>query len=167
MPRCPSLIFSGMNIRSATDSDFGAIAQLFTDAIHGLAVGHYDPAQRDAWAPNPPNFDEWHRRLRSRQTLVAEDAGKLLGFISYEPNGHIDLLFTSPTATRRGVASTLYGRAEVALLASGVKRLFTEASLVSRPFFEGKGFSVEEEQNVVRRGVMLRRYAMSKTVSNS
>ncbi|PAM07785.1 GNAT family N-acetyltransferase, partial [Acinetobacter baumannii] len=42
--------------------------------------------------------------------------------------------------------------------------LFTEASLVAKPFFLRHGFSVVEEQNVSRGGVMFRRYAMRKAV---
>ena len=41
--------------------------------------------------------------MKPLQTLVAEDGGQLLGFIGYEHNGHIDHVFTSPTAARRGV----------------------------------------------------------------
>ena len=153
-----------MHIRPYTDSDLGAVAQLFTDAVHGLAASHYDAAQRDAWAPRPPDRGAWRDRLKPLQLLVAEDGGKLLGFIGYEHNGHIDLLFTSPAAARGGVASQLYGKAEAALRALDVKKLFTEGSLLGRPFFEHQGFTVKKEQQVSLRGAELQRFAMTKTV---
>jgi putative acetyltransferase len=97
-----------MRIRAYTDADLAAVAQLFTNAIHGLAVSHYDEAQRKAWAPQPPDLGIWERRLKPLKVLVAQDAKNadaLLGFVGYEEDGHIDLMFTSPSAARRGVAS--------------------------------------------------------------
>lgn len=155
-----------MLIRPYRDSDLAAVAQLFTDAIHGLALNHCDALQREAWAPRPPDLDQWKTRLVPLQILLAQDTkdGNPLGFIGYEESGHIDLLFTSPAAARRGVASQLYGHAQTALRRLGIVELFTEASLVSRPFFERQGFVVKEEQRVERRGVMLRRFAMVKAL---
>lgn len=156
-----------MLIRPYTHSDLAAVAQLFTDAIHGLAVSHYDEAQRTAWAPRPPDLSIWEARLKPIQVLVAQDAddgGAVLGFIGYENNGHIDLMFTSPTAARRGIASQLLGQAEGALRALHVQELFTEASLLGRPFFEHQGFTVKEEQHIELRGAQFRRFAMVKAM---
>lgn len=151
-----------MRIRPGIDADVEALARLFTAAVHGLAAEHYDAAQREAWAPAPPSIDEWTARLARLHTLVAEVSGEIAGFLSYEPDGHIDLLFTLPKHARTGVASALYAAAETALADAGVEALFTEASLVARPFFAGRGFIVTEVQQVSRRGVVLTRYAMRK-----
>lgn len=156
-----------MRIRPYTDADLTAVAQLFTDAIHGLAVSHYDAAQLKAWAPQPPDLGIWERRLKPLKVLVAQDAenaGALLGFVGYEEDGHIDLMFTSPLAARRGVATQLLGRAEAALRELGVAGLYTEASLLGRPFFARQGFTVKEEQQVELRGAQFRRFAMVKAL---
>jgi len=157
-----------MRIRPYTDADLPAVAQLFTDAVHGLAASHYDSAQRLAWAPQPPDLGIWDARLKPLKVLVAQDADSrgdaLLGFVGYEENGHIDLMFSSPLAARRGVATQLLGRAEAALRELGVAQLFTEASLLGRPFFARHGFTVKEEQQVERRGVQFLRFAMVKAL---
>jgi len=158
-----------MRIRPYTDADLANVAQLFTDAVHGLAVTQYDEVQRKAWAPQPPDLDIWDTRLKPLKVLVAQDAQNsgdvLLGFVGYEDNGHIDLMFSSPLAARRGVATQLLGRAEAALRELGVVELFTEASLLGRPFFARHGFTVKEEQQVERRGVQFLRYAMVKALA--
>src|SRR6187551_2665898 len=103
-------VFERMHVRPYTDADLAAVAQLFTDAIHGLAVTHYDEAQRKAWAPQPPDLGIWAARLKPLKVLLAQDAENseaLLGFVGYEEDGHIDLMFTSPLTARRGVASQL------------------------------------------------------------
>lgn len=154
-----------MRIRAYRDSDAETVANLFTASIHSMARDHYCSKQRAAWAPQPPDIDEWRARLNALYTFIAEDGCEMAGFLSYEMNGHIDLLYTSPLYARRGVASALYREVEARLLASGVKDLSAEASLVARPFFEQQGFFVIEEQLVSRRGIDFRRYAMRKEFS--
>ncbi|MGE0082323.1 MAG: GNAT family N-acetyltransferase [Thiohalomonadaceae bacterium] len=110
-----------------------------------------------------------HPSRYSRASCPSSDATKRdltprAGFITYEANGHIDLLFTSPAYCRRGFASTLLRHAETALAARGISALVTEASLAARPFFERFGFEVTEEQHVQRGGVGFRRYAMRKSL---
>ena len=151
-----------MIIRPYTPADLEAVAQLFTASVHQVAASHYDETQRAAWAPQPPKLNTWQERLAPLQTLVAEENGRLAGFLSYEDDGHIDLLYTAPGSTRTGVASRLYHAAEAALAEAGATELFTEASLVARPFFERQGFEVTEEQNVTRNNVSFRRFAMRK-----
>lgn len=151
-----------MKLRQYCESDAEALASLFTESIHTLAVHDYDAEQRDAWAPRPPNIGEWRQRLGSLTTVVAQEDATCLGFISYETDGHVDLLYTAPGSARRGVATALLAAATTQLQALGITELFTEASLVAAPFFARQGFEVTEEQNVERRGVRFRRFAMRK-----
>lgn len=153
-----------MDVRPFRDSDLDAVVELFTASVHHLAARHYDEAQRAAWAPVPPDRGAWRNRLGALQTLVAEQGGTLAGFVSYRPNGYIDLLYVSPDAPRRGVATALYHEAESALVSAGIKELTVDASLVAHAFFEHQGFLVEEMQTVTRGGVSFQRYAMRKAV---
>ncbi len=154
-----------MKIRPYRDADLDSVVQLFTESVHAVAAAHYDSIQCAAWAPEKPDLHAWRDRLSSLHVLVAEKGGQLAGFIGYEQDGHIDLLYTSPLFTRRGVASVLYQHVEFALESAGVGELFTEASLAARPFFERHGFTVTEEQIVERRGVSFRRFAMRKALA--
>lgn len=149
-----------MRLRAYLGDDLDAVAALFTASIHGLAATHYNAAQRAAWAPRPPDIEGWRQRLANLRVVVAEEGDRLCGFCGWEDDGHIDLLFVAPGCAGRGVAKALFDHAAAALAELGIAELFTEASLVARPFFERQGFVVEEEQQVERRGVVLRRFAM-------
>lgn len=154
-----------MKLRPYKNSDLESVAHLFTASVHGLAIGHYDASQRAAWAPQPPDLSEWDERLNGLHTIVAEnDDNELAGFLSYAMNGYIGLLYVSPRYSRRGVASLLYREIESTLLFAGVEVLFTEASVMARPFFHRQGFLIAEEQIVSRRGVTFKRYAMRKSI---
>jgi len=90
-----------------------------------------------------------------------------VGFCSFELSGHIEHLYVAPTHARRGVASELYCNVEAAFSPARVTELFTEASLVARPFFERVGFIAEEAQDISFNGVLFRRFAMRKQLSSA
>ena len=150
-------------IRPYREADLEAVVRLFTASVHQLASRYYNAEQIAAWAPQAPDLNGWSARLASEETRVADIAGELAGFIAYETNGHIDLLYASPPYCGRGVAAALFRQAEAELAQRGVTELYTEASLAARGFFERCGFTVEAEQHVQRNGVTLRRYAMRRS----
>lgn len=49
----------------------------------------------------------------------------------------------------------------------GIARLFTEASITARPFFESQGFVVLTEQVVTLRGVDFINYRMEKKIQQA
>lgn len=157
---------TSITIRKYRIQDLSPVVRLFTDSVHELTAGAYDETQRFAWASRTPHLDTWRERLESLETLVAEEGNDLAGFISYDDDGTIDLVFTAPNYARRGIASTLYHEAEQQLIAKGAKDLKTEASVVAKPFFERHGFEVVDEQRVAVRGAQFLRYTMRKTLQD-
>lgn len=153
-----------LTVRAYSAADAAALLRVFAASIHTLAAPHYDEAQRRAWAGAEPDLEQWNQRFLAGRTLLAEQDGVIAGFIVYEPDGHIDMLFTDPEFARRGVAALLYDHAERSLAAAGATEIFTEASLVAKPFFEKRGFRVVEEQLAERGGVSLRRFSMRKAL---
>ena len=159
------LVFHSVHMRPYTQSDVESLIGVYTAAIHSLAAPYYTPEQLDAWAPPNQDAGKWRERLASVQTLVAEHDGIIAGFASYKLDGHLFLLFTHPNFARQGVATRLCRRVESALRATGVTRIFTEASLAGQPFFEHCGFELGLEELVECRGVRLRRFHMHKQIS--
>ncbi len=148
-------------IRYSVDCDCESIAALFTASVHQIAARSYSPEQLAAWTPEPPDLEHWQARLAGLETLLAEVEGEMAGFICFTGSGHIEMLFTAPSFSRRGVASRLYKAAVSKMLASGVTELSTEASIEARPFFESKGFKIAEVQVVERSSVRLKRFLMT------
>jgi putative acetyltransferase len=89
----------------------------------------------------------------------------MAGFISLEWDGHIDLLYIHPDFQSRGVASMLLWRLEASAEARGLVRLFTEASITAKPFFERRGFRVIAAQTVLRRGQALANFRMERRLA--
>ena len=94
---------------------------------------------------------------------MAELDGVIVGFADMDERGYLDRLFVHRDYQRRGIAAALLGELERRAQAAGLSRFETHASVTARPFFERQGYRVEAENTVVRNGVTLVNYLMSKS----
>lgn len=155
-------IMQQVSVRRFREDDTAATAQLYFDAVHRGARDHYDEAQRKAWAPQVPEAEAWRERLTCQTTLVAERDAKVVGFMTLQPDGYIDLAFVAPETMGRGVARQLYEAVLAEAARMGVRRLHTQASYLARRFFERQGWTVAREQNLSRDGVSVTNFVMEK-----
>ena len=155
-----------MTLRPFQPSDLEQLIGVYRAAIHTLAAPFYTPAELSAWAPPTMDPDRWRQRLATVRAMVADEDGLVAGFLAYELTGHIDMLFILPPFARQGLATRLYAEVEAELRKATVSRVFVEASLAARPFFEHVGFRVDAEEFAECRGQKLRRFRMSKTIDS-
>jgi putative acetyltransferase len=151
-----------MNVRFCDARDVAALASVFTDSVHSISAADYSLEQLAAWAPEPPDIEYWREQIPKLIGFVAEHDSEIVGFVSYEPHGHLHHLYVRGGFQRRGVASALYRRVEQEALSHGVRRIFTEASVAARPFFERAGFHVIAPQEVAHRGFSFTNYRMER-----
>lgn len=151
-----------VEIRDFRIEDARHLTDLFHQAVRRGAQGFYEPHQLEAWAPEPPNYAEWERNLRAKPPVVAVQEGSIVGFMTLEPNGHIDWTYTHPDYHRRGVASALYAHLEREAHGRGLPRLFVEASKLARPFFAKQGFRIVGENQICRGTISLTNWTMEK-----
>ncbi|MGW1178013.1 GNAT family N-acetyltransferase [Kitasatospora sp. NPDC002543] len=80
--------------------------------------------------------------IEGSATVVAEDAGRLLGFVSVSgapPTGSLDLLFVEPEAIGRGVGRALFERARGMAAELGLRRLTIDSDPNAEPFYLAMG----------------------------
>jgi putative acetyltransferase len=150
------------HIRKYADQDLPLITTLFTETVRWVNSRDYSTEQIEAWAPQETEPARWRERLAGLLIIIAEVNGQLAGFCGYDGMGQIDFLYVDHRFQRRGVATALYRHVETEMRALKIGRLFTEASITARPFFERMGFAVIRKQSVQIRGITLRNYAMEK-----
>ena len=119
----------------------------------------YSREQVEAWATGQVDLEEWNVSFLAHRTLVAEEAGKILGFGDMDGSGYLDRLYVHKDHQGRGVATALCDALEGD---SGAAAFTTHASITARPFFEKRGYAVVQEQQVLRRGVALTNFRMRK-----
>ena len=153
-----------LKIRLYQPGDAREIADLFHDAIHAIGPEYYLPELLEAWAPTPPDYVHWQRRLDMKQPFVAQIGQKIVGFIELDPDGHIDCMYTHKDYQRQGIAGQLYEHLKTMAVQKGIQRLDVEASKLAKPFFETRGFQVVKENVIERRGQQLTNHSMTLDV---
>ena len=154
----------GLRIRDFQPADLLEIMRLFHDTVHEINSRDYTAEQIDAWAPKIPDESSWLAKLRSTFAYVAEANGQIVGFANLERSGRIDCLYTHHMHQGMGIASRLLSEIETRARAIGARRLFTEASLTARPFYQRRGFRIVRENEVERLGVRLRNVIMERAL---
>lgn len=152
---------SSIKVRDYQISDIDALIALFLSSIREVASRHYTPEQINAWTSRVDR-NAWMARRASKLTFVAEIANEVVGFSDLETDGHIDMMYVHPGYQGRGVARALLQHVTSKAEAGNVGRLYTEASITARPFFERHGFIVTSEQEVGIGGERLRNYCMER-----
>ncbi|EAT12503.1 GNAT family N-acetyltransferase [Bermanella marisrubri] len=131
-----------VTIQPYTEDSSREIAELFYVAVHSINPEAYSDQQKHAWAPKPIDYKFWQQRLNIKRPYLAFIDHQLSGFIELESDGHIDCLYTHPRFQGQGVASLLFDHIFSIAKASNMARLYVEASMLAKPFFEKRGFQL-------------------------
>lgn len=156
-----------MKIRLFDIQDAAQVAQLFHEPVREINIRDYSANQVKAWAPDDIQFRNWAKVCSKRFTYVADEAGVIIGFGELEPDGHIDCFYCHKNYQRHGVGRQIYQAIVTKAFELGLNRLFTEASVTAKPFFQRMGFSVVKEQQVTCRGEVFTNYVMEKSLKSA
>lgn len=155
-----------MVIRDYQVGDAKQIADLFHDTVHAVCLNDYTLAQLEVWAPTPSNYSAWKKRCASKQPFIAEESDKIVGFLEFEADGHIDCLYVHHDNQHQGIATALYKYAESMAFTRRLSRVYTEASITAKPFFEKQNFVVLRKNEVYLANQILVNYSMEKEIKN-
>ena len=153
-----------MLLRRIGSADHPLVREIYADAIESQAPELYSPDQVRAWAALA-----WLPGVLDR-TLV-EGIGWISGegaaFAMRHPQQRLSLLYCRGSAARQGHGSALLAQIELDAQGDGVKRLRTEASQLSRPLLERRGWHVVAPEMITIGGVPFERYRMDKLLRQS
>ncbi|MEM7391919.1 MAG: GNAT family N-acetyltransferase [Verrucomicrobiota bacterium] len=144
-----------MVVREYRESDVSRIARLYYNTIHTINARDYTPEQIEAWAPASLTDEFWSERLAKKyMVFVAEFEDLTTGFAEFEEDGHIDCFYVHHDWQRRGVGTQMMFRIEQEADELELDRLYLEASITGRPFFESVGFTVTKTEEREHNGVI-------------
>ena len=153
-----------MKLRIYEIADTEEIMKLFYDTVHEVNIHDYTQEQVDAWAPSNMDIHLWIKGLGSKFTYVAEEQGKIIAFGELEANGHIDRFYCHKDFQRKGIGKKILEQLESKARSLKIEKLFLEASITAKPFFESQNFIVVKQQEVERRGQTLINFIMEKSI---
>jgi len=151
-----------MTIRPCTPADIDALAAIYRDAVMEIGITAYTAEQAAIWASFPDDRHAFGTLLGQGIALIADVDGAPAAFCHLHPRDHISLLYTAPRFARMGLATAVYRGVEAHARRQGQAVLTTDASKISRPFFEHHGFVVRRTEQTIRQGVAFERYQMEK-----
>lgn len=153
-----------MILRPFQLADAAAVFHLFYETVHSVNLKDYSPAEVEAWVPSTkPDLAKWGERFLDQHTLIAEVNGQLAGFANLDEDGlNIDMVYTHKDFQGQGVATALVERLEAQARKNGAIAICLAASITARPFFERRGYVHVRDNQVERRGVVLRNFIMQK-----
>jgi len=154
-----------MHMRAFKPVDAERVAAVLKDAVRQIGPQVYTPEQVEAWARNPIDMEDFRTRLSRGHTLVVEEGGRIIAFGQLEPANHLAFIYTEAKYSRNGIGSWIYDQLELSAREQKAVSIHTEASRISRTFFERKGYRVVEVEMVVHFGVSIERFRMEKILS--
>lgn len=156
----------GYEIGPLLNEDFTSAAKLFFDTVHTINIHDYTQEQLDAWAPQ---WDECRarivRKLSGQQTVGIKECGILIGFGSLDNKGNVDMLYVHKDRQSQGIGKIILMELERLASERGSRSIALFSSITARPFFESAGYVADRKNTVVRNGIPLTNYHMSKQIS--
>ena len=148
-------------IRRYRPEDRAACARVFYRAVREGSAAFYDRAQREAWAPSPePDLTE-PDKLGAQLCWVAERGPGVVGFMSLESSGYLDMAFVLPEEMGRGTAVALYAALLAKARDAGLERMTVIASHLARRFFARRGWRVDRTEDLHADGQVYEVFHMS------
>lgn len=141
-----------MEIRRVRSSETGSIWRLLHDTVHRINQADYSADELVVWAPDEYDEPHWVSRFIRTRPLVATEGRELLGFAELSEDGRIDLFYVHHEHQGEGIGRALMQRLRAEAASSGLSKLYCEASITARPFFERMGFEFIEQRELKRRG---------------
>lgn len=154
-----------MNIRRYEEKDLNQIIDLFYNTVHFVNRKDYSEEQVNAWAAldeKGSKFNKWGDSFNQNITFVALDDQQIIGFCDLTSTGLLDHLYIHHNYQRLRVASSLLDEIELAAFQMKLKKIYTEASITAKPFFEHNDFQTITKQIVNKNGITMSNYLMVK-----
>lgn len=152
-------------IRPLQPDDYQQLVAVYHEAVISQAGNLYSPSQIEAWSQQASRNHDLRSSLRRGHGLVStavHDGAIIEAFALLDPIDRLALLYCRGRSSRQGRASALLEALEGHARSRGVPRLRTEASQLSRPLLERRGWVVDAEETVTLGGVAFLRWRMGK-----
>ena len=157
------------DLRPLRPNDLAQVAKVYRDAVLSQAATLYSPEQVQAWAAHGvADHGPFREPLLRGFGLVScggAGGGEVEAFGLLDPPDRLALLYCRGRSARQGRATALLGALEAHSRSQGYRRLRTEASQLSRPLLERKGWQVEAEETAFYAGVAFQRWRMIKELT--
>ena len=147
-----------MIIREYQETDCKEILELFYNTVHSVNAEDYTKEQLDVWVTGKENLHKWDKSFKEHYTVVAVENEIIVGFGDIDKTGYLDRLFVHKNYQRKGIATAICNKLEQKVQG----KVYTQASITSKRFFEKRGYTMIKRQKIERQGIVLENFIMEK-----
>ena len=150
-------------VRAALQSDAVELKNLFQNTVLAINRRDYLQAEVEDWASCGDDLSNIEDMIKTHYFIVAINQQlEIVGFSSITPQGYLHSMFVHKDFQGEGIATMLLNEIEQYAITNGIIRITSEVSLTARPFFEKRGYIVEEEQKRKANQLSLTNFWMAK-----
>ena len=144
-------------------SDAVELKNLFQNTVLAINRRDYSQAEVEDWASCGDDLSNIEDMIKTHYFIVAvNQQSEIVGFSSITSQGYLHSMFVHKDFQGEGIATMLLNEIEQYAITNGIMRITSEVSLTARPFFEKKGYIVEEEQKRKANQLSLTNFWMAK-----
>lgn len=157
---------SAMRVRELERNDLEGLLEVYRQAVRVSAAEQYTNAQVEAWAQQADcSASALLASLLQGYGLVScTEQNTVAAFAVLHPADRVALLYCHPRSQGEGRANHLLQALEQRAQTEGQAWLRTEASRLSRPLFERRGWRVSWREQLLINGVLFERFRMHKAL---
>lgn len=153
-------------IRDFKDTDLSSLELIYHDAVMQQGQRGYSNEQVEFWAAFPYLYAADFKTLVLTGYTRVMACNKIpVAFATLYPDDHLALLYVLGDHAGRGIAGRLCEDIEQEAARRGVTCLGTDASVLSRPVFEQRGYQLIEQEQIVKGDLQFTRFIMEKSLS--
>lgn len=148
-----------IRLRPGRPGDAPGVARVMRAAVRGLPEGACTPRQRAAWSSLPALYHRWASGPGGERYLLAERAGRVIGYAAYLPaaparvprrpgapararrEAELTAVFVLPAAGGQGIGRALVAAVALRARRSGAAALVVLAARPAIGFYARLGFS--------------------------
>ena len=151
-----------MKLKQITKKDQLKLKEVYFDSVISIDQNIYSKEHKFAWASQAWENSEFEKALLNGRGIKLIYDNKIIGFATRYPENRLSLLYVRGNYKRKGCGTIILNSIEREALKSGIKKLSTEASLISYKLLLKRNWKIYRKEKVKIKDLMFERYRMFK-----
>ena len=153
-----------MKLKQITVKDQLKLKELYFNSIFSIDENTYSKEHKFAWAYQALENSQFEKSLLKGIGSKLIYKNKIIGFATRYPQNRLSLFYVRSNYKRKGFGTIILNSIERDAINSGIKKLRTEASLISYKLLLKNNWEIDSKEKVNIKGLIFERYRMFKNL---
>ncbi|WP_025741841.1 GNAT family N-acetyltransferase [Aquimarina pacifica] len=153
-----------LEISRATEMDLPLMQRLFYQTVTSYGSAIFTKSEIKFYSRLATNKVYWINKFKKDFIYNAKLNGEIVGSFSMDQKGTIDYVFVHMNYHGQGIATNLYESLESVAKKANIPTLTTQINILTRAFFEKRGFKIIKNETKVVGGQEIVSYSGVKNI---